>query len=283
MFIISSMTHPIYRQIHKKRRTILQNLKIPYTVLLNGTESPIDDTSIKTLIPTDDDEVLFPVGDWIPTMTQKFLMAVRQYFRSFPSEDDIPDYIVRINATVFIYHPKLDETLRGLPKKRVLAGPMYSEDSFVVGMLMIFSKDVLLNILRDPDIFNKSIMSAPDDVALTILARKHAECYNLMNHFVYPDGNTLDKDRLYDLKKIDPWKNHKWYFRICDWDVGEREADKKNFDRLSDFFYHKEVTTPPPHRNKRVLCIVLSVLLPLLVVVVILILLSYWRSAVDRS
>lgn len=269
VFIVSSMTHPIYRKIHKKRRTILENLKIPYTVLLNGEESPISDTSVKTLTPTDDDEILFPVGDWIPTMTQKFLMAVRQYFRSFPSEEQIPDYIVRINATVFIYHPKLDETLRRMPKKRVLAGPMYSEDGFVVGMLMIFSKDVLMNILRDPDIFDKSVMSGPDDTTLTFLARRYADCYNLMDNFVYPDDNTLDKDRLYDLKRIDPWKDNKWYFRICDWGVEEREADSKNFDRLSDFFYHKDVTLPPSRmRNTRSIIIVCLILITVVVVLV---------------
>lgn len=258
VFIVSSLNHPIYRKIHSTRRTILENLKIPYTVLLNGDESPMDDTSTSTLIPTEDDEILFPVGQWIPTMTQKFLMAVRQYFRSFPSEEDIPNYIVRLNATVFIYHPKLSETLETLPNTRVVAGPMYSNDSFIVGMLMIFSKDVLINILRDKDIFRKDIMSAPDDVALTNLARKYADCYNLMENFVYPDGNTLNDKSLFDLKKIDPWANNKWYFRICDWSSPERQKDKQNFDLLANFFYPRHITTSsapkPKRRHRKVLC-----------------------------
>lgn len=287
VFIVSSLNHPIYRKIHKTRRTILENLKIPYTVLLNAEESPMDDTSTSTLIPTDDDEILFPVGEWIPTMTQKFLMAVRQYFRSFQSEDDIPDYIVRLNATVFVYHPKLSETLETLPKTRVVAGPMYSDDGFIVGMLMIFSKDVLMNILRDPDIFRKDIMSAPDDVALTNLARKYADGYNLMENFVYPDGDTLDDKSLFDLKKIDPWANNKWYFRICDWGSHEREKDKQNFDLLANFFYPRQITTSSAPKSKRrytnILCACLIPLFCIITLAVCWFVYKHTRQSSTRS
>ena len=236
LFVISSLSHPVYRNVHSKRRAILDRHKIPYSVLINEQESPLHDRSIKTFVPTEFDEILFPIGDWIPSMTQKFLMAVRQYFRSFPSYDDIPDFIVRINATVFIYYPKLEEALESFPRKRLMAGPMYSDDGFIVGMLMIFSKDVLASILADPDIFDKDVMSGPDDTTLTHLGRKYADCHNMIENFVYPSPETLDSDRRYKLEEIRPFDNKKWYFRICDWE-DNRSGDEKNWDVLVEYFY----------------------------------------------
>jgi len=246
LFIVSSLNHPIYRQIQKKRRYLLDRYQIPYTVLINEKESPMDDRTVDTLLPLEYDEILYPIEASVPTMTQKFLSGVRQYFRSFPSENDIPNFIVRINATVYIHFPKLKEQMEGLPHTRMIAGPMYAEDSFIVGMLMIFSKDVLLNILKDPAIYDKDIMSGPDDVVLTHLGRKYGQTYNIMDHFVYPNESTLDRDGLYNLNAIEPHRHQKWYFRLCDWGSG-RSTDLKNWDRLVGYF---ESERKPDHGKK---------------------------------
>ena len=174
LFIVSSLNHPIYRQIQDERRELLKKYKIPYTVLINENSSSLTEEHIPTDHPMRDDEVFYPIGGYNPGMTQKFLYAVKLYFRSFRSYEDIPTYIVRINATVFINFPALHKILKKLPTTKVLAGPSWDSpncNTFINGMIMIFSKDVLWKILKDPKMNQKEIIRQNDDVALSILSK----------------------------------------------------------------------------------------------------------------
>jgi len=235
VFIISSLDHPVYRDIQVKRKTLLAHYRIPYTVLINEDESPVQDRSVPTLLPMNDDEVLFPRSGMNPYMTQKFLTAVKMYFRSFPSWESVPPYILRINATVYIHWPTFTtHVLSRLPRERVMAGPCYTEDClpFMNGMVFVFSKDVLRKILADPRVFSKDIMGENDDVALTRLAGPHASLLNLMDHFVYPDESTTSPDGMFLL----PPRNPKaCLFRIAH-KSASRETDKRNWDHLLSFY-----------------------------------------------
>lgn len=106
---------------------------------------------------------------FLSSMTQKFLSAVKMYFRSFPSFEEIPTYIVRINTTVYIHYPDL----LALPTSRLCVG---SEYKVIQGMLMIFSKDVLLTLLHDPCIYDKQATCSPqnDDTFLDKIVRSYA-------------------------------------------------------------------------------------------------------------
>jgi len=232
VFAVSSMDHDIYRNIQDRRRPLLDRYQIPYTVLLNGTDSPTSSTFHPLMM----DEILYPVDHHQPTMTMKFLSAVKQLFRSYPDFESVPDYIVRINATVYIYFPKMLEMLSETPKTRVLIGPAYG-DAFVCGMLMIFSKDVLYNILQDPRIIDKTFMNRPDDVVLSDLSRPYAEWISILDEFVYPEPDkTTTPDGLYRLNVIQPFENKKWYFRIRDTDHPDRHMDIQNWNLLLDYF-----------------------------------------------
>lgn len=251
LFIVSSLNHPIYREIQQERSSVLKKYNIPYSVLINEETSPLEDSSIPTVPPMREDEIYYPMGGYNPGMTQKFLYAVKMYFRSFNSYQDIPNYIVRINATVFIHFPALQEILNKLPETRVLAGPCYDSpvcNSFVVGMLMIFSKDVLWKMLKDKRIYEKKILTQNDDVALSLLAQPYSSKYDLMQHFIYPDEKAITRG--YDepdLKAIDPWTNQKWFFRI--WSSSEdRKTDKKNWILLKKYF---EKQSPRQHSEKK--------------------------------
>lgn len=265
LFVVSSLNHPIYREIQKERVALLKKYQIPYSVLINETTSPLEDKKSPTVPPMEEDEIFYPMGGYNPGMTQKFLYAVKMYFRSFASYEDIPDYIVRINATVFIYFPALQQILEQLPKTRVLAGPCYDSpqcNSFIVGMLMIFSKDVLWKILKDKRMYEKKILSQNDDVALSILAEPYSKKYDLMRHFVYPDEKAITTGYTEaDIQAIHPFQNQKWFFRI--WSLGsDRQTDKKNWWVLKRYFNKKN----QPCKWKLICFCILFILLFILVI-----------------
>jgi len=247
VFVILSLDHPIYRRIQEKRRQLLEKYEIPYTVLINQQDTSVHDHSVTpTLTPFSYDEVNFPSSDQNPSMTLKFLNATKLYFRSFRRWEEVPTYIVRINATVFVDWVSLqNEILPHLPKEGVLAGPCYTPncEPFMNGMLMIFSKDVLYHILHDPAIFDKKFMSENDDVVLTCLARKYApHMINLMNHFVYPEyGDTIHDNGAYRLDNIQPKQNRKYFFRIAHYE--NRDMDDHNWDALLHHFYDISLST----------------------------------------
>jgi len=238
LFIVSSLNHPIYRKIQNKRRKLLEYHNIPYTVLINHSES--DSSVTKTITPLEEDEVMFPGGGYNPHMSAKFLHAVRIYMRSFPSYDDIPDYIVRINASVFIYFPELIALLQSVefPKTRLLAGHVVS-DALVVGMIMIFSKDVLKNMFSNPLIYSKELLSQyNDDIFLSHVTKPYCTWYDLTHNFVMPEiHTTCNETGLFKLESIEPHKNQKWYFRIRSWEEKERQSDLENWDLLLRYFY----------------------------------------------
>lgn len=257
---MSSLNNPIYRQIHEKRRRLLQNQKIPYTVLVNHKESEIDNTDSKTLVPLEDDEILYNGEGYNPFMAQKFLYAVKMYFRSFRSFDDVPPYIVRINATVFVHFPALTALIEspGFPREKVLAGWDWGSGSFVQGMLMIFSKDVLLHMIRDRRIYDKEVMNQNDDVSLSILSEPYCTRYNLVEHLTGPDPTNVYHGGLYDMGVIRPRENKKWIFRICN--TEDRDLDKLNWDILMDYFDHR--VEKKENRKRRVLvCVCIFILI----------------------
>ena len=232
-FVISSLNHPVYRTIQKKRRALFEKYGVPYSVLIN-TDNTARNTTYPPLL---EDEILFPIGGYNPSMALKFLYAVKLYFRTFPRWEDVPDHIVRINATVYLHFPDLKRYMETLPREKVLAGPVvHGKKKFVNGMLMIFSKDVLRDMLKDPGMFDQKLLGDYDDVALSQLAKPYCEFYDMMPHFVY--GNTHENsssEGVYELESIKPLENKKWAFRIRH-DHSGRKADVENWDKLLAFF-----------------------------------------------
>jgi len=296
LFVVSSLNHPIYRQVHHKRKYLLTKYNIPYTVLINADESKLLNPT-PTLLPLEDDEILYPISGYEPYMTQKFLYAVKLFFRSFASEDDIPQYIIRINATVYVHFPELSHLLQShnFPKDRVLAGYVqqwpwhveqiawhHNEKKGVNGMIMIFSKDVLLNVLKDPRIYSKKYMALPDDVALSQLAAPYCEWYDLYKNLYLPlfKPATIDKDGNFLLDKIKPVNNNKWIFRIRNDNDPSRSGDLRNWDQLLRYYDEDvkddetfeptftPVSTPVSH--KRLYTISLTLLIILLFIYIVL-------------
>ena len=242
LFIISSLNHPIYRQIQQKRRHLLDHYKIPYTVLINHDESPLEDESAPTLVPVLEDEVFYNGEGYNPYMAQKFLTAVKMLFRSYSNFDDVPNYIVRINATVYVHYPSLIKTLNDddFPQKRVLAGPNWN-NVFVQGMVMVFSKDVLMNMLNDPRMYSKEIMKDNDDVSLSLLADPYSAWMDWNPYTCwYYRKCPMNKKGVYELNKIKPMENNIWIFRICE-HGGSRPIDVVNWDNLLKYYHEYEI------------------------------------------
>jgi hypothetical protein len=277
VFVISSLNHPIYRKIQKKRKRLFEHYDIPYTVLINENESQLDDKKIPTLIPLETEEVLYNGGGYNPYMAQKFLMAVKMMFRSFPKYEDIPNYIVRINATVYVHYPSLQNVLadENFPKERVLAGPNWG-DIFVQGMVMVFSKDVLRNMLNDPRMYSKEIMRNNDDVSLSILADPYSKWIDWNQHTCYMRNCLTDDHGVYQPEKFKPLENKKWIFRICEYEK-DRKYDVVNWDVLLKYFNELEITSTPspdmfiPERRKTLI----RNLIVLVMILVIVLLFGY--------
>lgn len=237
IWILSSLDHPVYRQIQDLRRPLLERYGIPYTVVLNAADdgSAPDSTVSSTFVPLQPDEVLYPIGGVQPTMTRKFLDAVRHYFRSLPY-DEIPDFLIRMNATVYVYFPQLLCLLQDMhPRTGWLIEPAYGHE-FVCGMLMIFSKDVLLRMIRDERVSDRRFMDRPDDVVLSDLSHPYSRWHSLLPHFVYPDATTMTPDGMLRLDVIWPRETQKWYFRIRDLHHADRRMDVYNWKLLLDYF-----------------------------------------------
>lgn len=223
LFIISSLDRPIYRSVHCIRKKLLRKYGISYSALVNHSEPR---STSSTFSPMAFDEVLYPGDVRNPHMTYKFLNAVKILFHA-----TIPTYIVRINATTYVHFPALDALLKSptFPKTKVLAG--YQLSWGINGMIMIFSSDVLVNILNDPRVFQKHILEQPDDVALSILARPYSQFVDLTPNFynIYPNPSTHDQNGL--LRLVDIPEN-KWLFRIRDERHPDRRTDIHNWARI---------------------------------------------------
>lgn len=251
LFVISSLNDPIYRKIQKKRRHLLSHYNIPYTVLINHDESSLDDKKVPTLIPLNDEEILYNGSGYNPYMAQKFLTAVKMLFRSYSNYDDVPTYIIRINATVYVHFPSLLKILndKDFPKERVLAGPNWG-DIFVQGMVMVFSKDVLANMLHDPRIFSKEIMKNNDDVSLSILADPYSKWVDWSEHVCAMRGCPTDDKGMYLPEQIQPLENRKWIFRICEFD-NNRSMDEMNWDVLLKYFKEYDIVVQFDNKSTR--------------------------------
>lgn len=246
LFVISSLNHPVFRQVQEKRKKLLHHYNIPYTVLINSDESDVhNEKDETTLIPLTEDEILYNGGGYNPFMAQKFLMGVKMLFRSYRDYDDIPNYIIRINATVYVHYPSLLEILhhKDFPRERVLAGPNWG-NVFVQGMVMVFSKDVLFHMIKDPRIYQKSLMKLNDDVSLSFLADPYSKWVDWNDHLCASWSCSVNKNGIYLLNKIKPRENHKWMFRIRE-DADGRWADLKNWDNLMRYFNEPFVEESP--------------------------------------
>lgn len=245
LFVISSLNDPIYRKIQQKRRRLLKHYNIPYTVLINHEESKLDDLKVPTLVPLEEEEILYNGHGYNPYMAQKFLMAVKMYFRSFQNYEDIPNYIIRINATVYIHYPSLLKILhnKDFPRKRVLAGPNWG--SFIQGMIMVFSKDVLMNMLNDKRIYSKDIMVHNDDVSLSIVAQPYCDWIDWNRHLCSRAwGCPTNEKGVFLPNQIKPLENEKWIFRVCEFE-DNRKFDVKNWDVLLEHFNELLITATP--------------------------------------
>ena len=232
LFVVSSLDQPVFRKVQDKRKLLLQEYNIPYTVLMNDANRPRQ----TTYPPLRDDEVLFPMDAYNPSMALKFLYATKLLFRAYARWEDVPEYIVRINATVYIHFPSLFQYLKTLPRERVLAGPVIvvQKTRLVNGMVMVFSKDVLRSMLGDPRMNEQRILDKPDDVALTELAGPYADLHDMMPYFVY--GNTKNNSSREGAYRLDSdVVRNKWMFRIRH-DASRRKADLVNWDNLMALF-----------------------------------------------
>ena len=263
VFIISSLNHPIYRTIHHKRQKLLDYYGIPYTVLLNQAETSVFDTSeTSTLTPLEHDEVLFQGDGYNPFMAQKFLNAVKILFRSYRCFQDVPDYIVRLNATVYVHFPSLLHYVASpsFPREKVLAGEHVRTNvdphgqPFAQGIMMIFSKDVLWEMLHSPKMYDKSVMRYNDDVSLSIIALDFARIHDTNHHRVSRTHETSNLSTgLYDMEKLNALERKDtefhstlsppvfrlWYFRIHSEDEEkdpQRLRDVQNWDILAEYF-----------------------------------------------
>jgi hypothetical protein len=105
---------------------------------------------------------------------------------------------------------------------------------------MVFSKDVLANMLHDPRIFSKEIMKDNDDVSLSVLADPYSKWIDWNEHVCAMRGCPTDDKGLYLPEKIKPLENGKWIFRICEYD-DNRKIDAKNWDVLLKYFNEYDI------------------------------------------
>ena len=172
VFVVSSRNSPCYEKFDSIRRKQLQDLGIPYKILLNGW--------LPEGYVLQEDEEYTPEEAMTPTMALKFLRGCRQL-----ADIGFPDFIVRVNSSTFVDFNGIRDVLTVLPRKKCLAGHnMHMEEEtgiteFMHGTAMIFSKDVveyLINVYLDPS-ENKCINDYPDDVSLSIISRQYCETF----------------------------------------------------------------------------------------------------------
>lgn len=123
-------------------------------------------------------------------------------------------------------------------------------DIFVQGMVMVFSKDVLANMLNDPQMYSKEIMKNNDDVSLSILADPYSKWIDWSKYLCAMRGCATDGNGIYLPQQIKPLENEKWIFRINE-PAGDRFVDDLNWDILLKYFNEFEITTPPPQMEKK--------------------------------
>lgn len=236
VFIISSLTHPIYQKVNKLRTRLLEYYKIPYVTLLNDNE---ETNNSSTFTPLQKNEIMYPKGGYTPHMTLKFIQSVKYLFLFKKSP---PKYIVRINATTYVHFPSMIQFLKTLPEEKILAGLQF--DWGVSGMCMIFSSDVLKKVLNDPKIYDKNILNQPDDVALSQIAEPYSQIKGINQVFVFPPEGT-DDNNIYNPTKI---KHDKWIFRIRNESFHDRRIDLQNWDILMNHFSERKIIKKNPRQ-----------------------------------
>ena len=163
VFIISSRNNPIYEQFDIMRRTQMNILGISHKFLRNGT--------LPEGYEMKDDEEYHEDTSFTPGMFRKFYDACKNLY----STNNIPDFIIRCNSSTFIDFNKFNsEILPTLPKENTFAGPIDNYEgiyphTFISGMCMIFSKDVLYNLITNIPRDHPLTLEYCDDVAISYI------------------------------------------------------------------------------------------------------------------
>jgi hypothetical protein len=204
------------------RRKQMQNLGIPYKILLNGW--------LPEGYVLQDDEEYMPEESMTPTMALKFLQGCRSL-----AERGLPDYIVRVNSSTFVDFSNLARLLHALPRRLCFAGHiMHMKDEekvseFMHGTAMIFSKDIIEYLLVNATPDNKYINDYPDDVSLSIIAKQYCEhtidLRPMYKFFI--EYTELPSEIYYDYFHI--------FFRILN-NTNRMEIDVKIWEKLYDYF-----------------------------------------------
>ena len=224
VFVVSSRNSPCYERFDSIRRKQLQELGIPYKILLNGW--------LPEGYVLQDDEEYTSEEAMTPTMALKFLRGCRQL-----ADIGFPDFIIRVNSSTFVDFKTIGSLLHSLPREKCLAGHnMHMEEEtgiteFMHGTAMIFSKDVieyLLNMKMGPS-ENKYMIDYPDDVSLSVFAKKYCE------NFI--DLRLMYKFFVYNTQLPSPlhFEAHHIFFRILNPSY-RVEIDVRIWEILRDHF-----------------------------------------------
>ena len=224
VFVVSSRNSPCYEKFDSIRRKQLQDLGIPYKILLNG--------ALPEGYVLQDDEEYTPEEAMTPTMALKFIGGCRNL-----ADIGFPDFIIRVNSSTFVDFKTMGQLLHSLPREKCLAGHnMHMEEEtgiieFMHGTAMIFSKDVieyLINVYLEPS-ETKCINDYPDDVSLSIIAKQYCE------RFI--DLRLMYKFFVYNTQLPSPlhFETHHIFFRILNPNY-RMEIDVKIWEMLRDHF-----------------------------------------------
>lgn len=171
-----------YKKYYNWHTARAKHYNVSYTFII------IKQTPNSSLTPINDDTIIYSGNT---TSTQKFVNVLQTYFESFMDAEDIPEYIVYIKADKYVHYPTIKNTLSSLPKEKVLAGSLRG---FYLENLLIFSKDVVMNILNDPIQHSKSILICPTDVALSTLSKPYCEWIDLADKkLVFTDNKLYEE------------------------------------------------------------------------------------------
>ena len=208
VFIITSRDNPLYEEFDKMRRRLMEAKGIPHKFLINGP--------LPSGYTLKEDEVLGADPSFTPGMFWKFYHACNDLLGA-----GAEDYIVRVNSSTFLNFDVLaNEVIPSLPKERCLAGPYFQEPEvpfpFVSGTVMIFSRDVIADLLTIP-VDHPIIPKFYDDAVISYLLNiwKGYPIINL-NHFLIVYSAVHSRD--YKIYLPD----HVAFIRVKNVPVGDR-------------------------------------------------------------
>jgi hypothetical protein len=176
VFIITSRDNPLYGEFDKMRRLVLEHHGIPHKFLING--------ALPEGYQFAPDEQYFEDASFTPGMFWKFFHGCKDLL----ANGACPDYIIRVNSSTFLNFDVIKrDIIPRLPKERCLAGPFFKEPHspipFVSGTVMIFSRDVIADLLTVPHNHPFITQHADDESISYILFQKGYQVLQL-NEFL---------------------------------------------------------------------------------------------------